>query len=137
MHLLEFCAAVPFTCFYVCLILSSVVYLYPSEMFKDLSARFSKIFQCNPTKLSKLDCNTNLMFPPLLKLWKGFHCLWEFYYPWSLDLRICAEKYYHKCRHLWLSKFSLFLNLFSWSSPYFWDLLSINFGFRKWFANWW
>ena len=26
--------------------LSSVVYLYPSEMFKDLSARFSKIFQC-------------------------------------------------------------------------------------------
>ena len=33
--------------------------------------------------------------------------------------------------HKHSSKFSLFLNLFSWFFPYFWDLLSIHFRFKK------
>ena len=43
MHLLDFCAAAPFTCFYVCLILFS--FLFCLQLFTCIPARCSKIYQ--------------------------------------------------------------------------------------------
>ena len=98
MHLLEFCAAAPFTCFYVCLIL--FLFIFCLQLFTCIPARCSKIYQQDFQRfLMKVKFFQNLInhqiakqISPPLKLWKSFHCLWEFYYPWSLDLRICAEK---------------------------------------------
>ena len=145
MHLLGLCAAAPFTCFYVCLILFFI--LFCLQLFACIPARCSKIyqqdfqrFQCNHLRPKNYLVKLPIWcFHRCWNLWKDFHFLWEFYYPWSLDLRKVTEKLPTRRTlslnlnqlKLQLSKFSLFLNLFSWSFPCFWYLLSINFGFKK------
>ena len=90
MHLLEFCAAAPFTCFYVCLILFS--FLFCLQLFTCIPARCSKIYQRDFQRFFSYKMNHNKWISPLLvEFVRKFSCLWEFYYPWSLDLRKCSR----------------------------------------------
>ena len=52
-----------------------------SEIFKDFSIKTLTF------SFSLYSDNISEDLHRLLKLWKSFHCLWEFYYPWILDLR--------------------------------------------------
>ena len=144
MHLLEFCAAAPFTCFYVCLILFS--FLVCLQLFTCIPARCSKIYQQD---FQRFQCQ--LTYNPrtvLLSYQFDVSTAVEIVKRFSFSLRVLLsmkfgfKKVFQKngnvlehhqsgCspsqhRHNQVS----FL-LFSWFSAYFWYLLSINFGFKK------
>jgi len=71
LHLLEFCAATPFTCFYVFLVLFSFLFCLqlftcvPARCSKILSARFSKIFHESQVNISTVCLNCEKVFVSL------------------------------------------------------------------------
>ena len=147
MHLLEFCAAAPFTCFYVCLILFS--FLFCLQLFTCIPARCSKIYQQDFQRfLMKVKFFQNLInhqiakqiSPPFVEIVKKF----------SLSLRVLLSMKFgfkNLCRKDNIKQINQVANTqvsFSYFLIYFPDLLITfetyypwSLDLRKWFASWW